>query len=105
MERSYGMATGLIPLIGKVITEKEAVEIIAQVSCTVIGKGGIMGGEGSTVIAVQGLKNQVEKVWSLVEEIKGADLSGQRESLPECNGANPRCREHLACIYKKRKSS
>jgi hypothetical protein len=104
VERSYGMATGLIPLIGKVITEKEAVEIIAEVSCTIIGRGGIMGGEGSTVMAVEGLEDQVEKVWGLVEEIKGADISGQRESLPECDGADPRCREHLACIYKGKKS-
>jgi len=44
------------------------------------------------------------KVWGIVEEIKGADLSGQIESLPECDGANPRCREHLACIYRGRKS-
>ncbi|MBA7689046.1 hypothetical protein ES703_97540 [subsurface metagenome] len=61
VERSYGMSTGLIPLFGKVITEKEAVEIIAEVNCAVIGRGGIMGGEGSTVMTVEGLEDQVEQ--------------------------------------------
>jgi hypothetical protein len=44
---SCGMAVGLIPLYGKVITEKDAVEILAKSNCKVIGKGGILGAEGS----------------------------------------------------------
>ncbi|MGB9553739.1 MAG: hypothetical protein ACPL7L_05135, partial [bacterium] len=40
---SMGMAVGLIPLYGKVITEQKAVELLAKVKCTVIGKGGLCG--------------------------------------------------------------
>lgn len=33
----YGMAVGLIPLIGQVLRDKDAVEILSNVMCTVIG--------------------------------------------------------------------
>ncbi|MHB1406075.1 MAG: hypothetical protein ACYCV0_10860, partial [Desulfitobacteriaceae bacterium] len=36
MNQAQGMAFGLVPLIGKVITEKEALSYLADVSCTVI---------------------------------------------------------------------
>jgi hypothetical protein len=39
------MTVGLISLGGKVVTEKDAVEIFAEVNYTVIGKGGILGAE------------------------------------------------------------
>jgi hypothetical protein len=102
--RSFGMSTGLVPLFGKVVTEQDAVCILAEVSCTVIGRGGIMGGEGATAMVVEGSQQEVEKVWRAVEEVKGADTSGAEESLPECDGANERCRLHLACVYRRRKS-
>jgi hypothetical protein len=104
VDRALGMATGLIPLFGKVVTEADAVSVLADVSCTVIGRGGIMGGEGATVMVVQGSKEEVEKVWRAVEEVKGAETSGAEESLPECESGNQRCGLHLACVYKKRKS-
>ena len=100
---SYGMAVGLIPLVGKVVTEKDAAEILAPVSCTVIGKGGIHGGEGSTVMVVKGEKKPVETILELVEKIKGAKISGEPSSLEACDGPSEQCGRHLACIYKRRK--
>ena len=100
---SYGMAVGLIPLVGKVVTEKDAVEILALVSCTVIGKGGIHGGEGSTVMVVKGEKEPVETILEFVEKIKGAKISGEPSSLEACDGPSEKCARHLACIYKQRK--
>lgn len=96
---SYGMAVGLVPLYGKVITEKDAAEILAQVDCTVIGKGGILGAEGSTVMVVEGLDKEVMKILEVIKEIKGADISGEKESLKECKRGDVTCRNHLACIY------
>jgi len=96
---SYGMAVGLIPLYGKVVTEKDAVEILAKLNCTVIGKGGILGAEGSTVMVVEGLDKEVKKILKVIKEVKGADISGQKESLEECNRGNSSCKNHLACIY------
>ncbi|MBU4227050.1 hypothetical protein KJ813_01705 [bacterium] len=96
---SYGMAVGLIPLYGKVVTEKDAVEILAKLNCTVIGKGGILGAEGSTVMVVEGLDKEVKKILKVIKEVKGADISGQKESLEECKRGNLSCKNHLACIY------
>lgn len=96
---SYGMAVGLIPLYGKVVTEKDAVEILAKLNCTVIGKGGILGAEGSTVMVVKGLDKEVKKILKIIKEVKGADISGQKESLEECKRGNLSCKNHLACIY------
>ncbi len=97
---SYGMAVGLIPLVGKVVTEKDAVELLAPVSCTVIGKGGIHGGEGSTVMVVKGEKEPVETILELVEKIKGAKISDEHSSLEACDGPSEQCSRHRACIYK-----
>jgi len=99
LDLSCGMAVGLIPLCGKVVTEKDAVEILARINCTVIGKGGILGAEGSTVMVVEGLDKEVEKILKVVKEVKGVGISGQKESLEECKRGNPSCKEHLACIY------
>jgi hypothetical protein len=103
VDRSYGMATGLVPLYGEVITEREAIQLLADVSCEVIGRGGIMGGEGATVMVVEGTAEEVDKVWRHAEAVKGTGVSGAEESLPECEGGNERCRLHLACIYRRRK--
>ena len=101
---SYGMAVGLIPLYGKVVTEKDAVETLAKLNCTVIGKGGILGAEGSTVMVVEGLDKEVKKILKVIKEVKGADISGQRESLEECKKGSPSCRSHSACIYLRSRS-
>ena len=100
---SYGMAVGLIPLTGKIVTEKDAIELLAPVSCTVIGKGGIQGGEGSTVMVVKGEKQPVETILSIMDNVKGAKTSGEPGSLASCDGPSERCSSHRACIYKKGK--
>jgi len=99
MDISYGMAVGLIPLYGQVITEKDAMEILADVKCTVIGMGGIMGAEGSTVMVIEGSDREVEKILKITKEVKGTDISGQKESLEECKRGSLSCKSHLACIY------
>ena len=103
MDLSYGMAVGLIPLIGKVVTEKDAAEILCDVRCTVIGRGGIDGAEGSTVMAVQGEEAEVKKLLTIVDDIRGARISGEETSMEECDAGDLRCREHKSCIYRRRK--
>lgn len=97
---SYGMAVGLIPLIGKVVTEKDAAEVISDVRCTVIGRGGIDGAEGSTVLALEGEEAEVKKLLKILDSIKGAGTSGEKSSIEECDGKGIRCREHESCIYR-----
>ena len=101
IDLSYGMAVGLIPLVGRVVTEKDAVEILAPVSCTVIGRGGIQGGEGSTVMAVKGDNKSIETIIALIDKVKGSKTSGEPGSLVSCDGPSDQCKKHRACIYKK----
>lgn len=98
---AMGMPAGLTPLIGKIITEKDAMSILADVECTVIGMGGISGAEGSTTMVIEGRRKEVEKAFEIAASIKGADVSGNKESLPECEPPNERCEFHRACIYKR----
>jgi len=94
-----GMAIELIPLCEKGIIEKIAVEILAKVNCTVIGKEGILGAVESIVGIVEGLDKEVKKILKVVKEIKGVGISVQKENLEECKRGNPSCKEHLVCVY------
>lgn len=51
---SHGMACGLLPLAGEVITELDAISMLAPVKSVLIGKGGIQGAEGGSLIQVWG---------------------------------------------------
>jgi hypothetical protein len=105
MDKSMGAAIGLIPLIGEVVTEREALETLAEVNATVIGAGGLQGAEGSTTLVVNGEDTEVEKVFGIVMAVKGSQTSGTNESLIECEGGCPQCARHLACIYKDEQTS
>lgn len=98
---SMGMAVGLTPLMGNIITEKEAIPLLGDVHCSVIGKGGIFGAEGATTMIIEGEKEEVEKVFQIISSIKGEKASGIKESLTECQAPSERCKLHWACIYKK----
>lgn len=97
---SMGMAVGLMPIFGRVVTELEAVKLLAPVECQVIGRGGIDGAEGGVALAVSGKDADVERIFRLALELKGAGTSGIAESLPECDRAGDGCQGHLACIYR-----
>ncbi|MBI2857965.1 MAG: hypothetical protein HYX90_02705 [Chloroflexi bacterium] len=106
-----GMAVGLVPLFGTVVTETDAASLLAGVATTVIGAGGVTGGEGSTTFIVEGERANVEKAWDLVNSLKGATVSGVPESLVECGQKDPRCSTclpvgkrrvvlHRSCVYR-----
>ena len=98
--RSMGMAVGLMPLFGRVVTELEAVRLLAPVDCQVIARGGIQGAEGGVVLAVSGEPADVDAVFRLALELKGATTSGAADSLVECEGPCARCKLHKGCIYR-----
>lgn len=94
-EFSMGMSVGLIPVYGSIVTETEALEIVAGVSAYAIGRGGIYGAEGSTVVLIEGEENQVREA---VQEVFAASikpLSGYQESFIECKPGSKDCGEHL----------
>jgi hypothetical protein len=98
--KSYGMAVGFFPLFGEVFTEIEAIESLAQVECTVIGKGGIFGAEGGTTVLVDGRNDEVSKIEEIYRKMHGSSVSGTAESLVECEAGSPSCKKHIRCLYK-----
>lgn len=98
---SFGMAVGLIPIYGEIYHEQKAIELLADVKATIIGRGGIMGGEGSTTLIVDGELEEVNKIIDIVKSIKGSDISGSSKSLIECAKGNIGCKEDVGCLYKK----
>ena len=103
IDLSMGMAVGLTPLVGRIVTEKEAIPLLSNVACTVIGKGGILGAEGATTMIIEGEEEEVKEVFQILSSIKGEKVSGIPESLVECQAPSERCKFHRTCIYKKSK--
>jgi len=69
---STGLPAGLVPLINaKVITEIQALGILAGVKATHIASGGIGGSEGTVVLSLEGEEGGIEKALSLMKEVKG----------------------------------
>ena len=100
IDKAMGAAVGLIPIIGEVVTEREAMKHIADVNATVIASGGVFGAEGATTMVVDGPAEQVQAILDLVLSLRDVETSGTAESLVECEGGCPQCARHLACIYK-----
>lgn len=105
IDLSFGMAVGLIPIYGKLITEVEAIETLASVSATVIGRGGVCGAEGSTTMIVEGEKESIRSIYKQISEVKHAEKLAGPEVLEECKPGNECCTEDLGCIYGKKTRS
>lgn len=86
LDYCIGNAPGVIPLPSfKVITEIQALEILAGVSATVIAAGGIGGSEGARGFVVEGSEEQVKKALSLVLEVRNeppVQVTGKVEAKP-----------------------
>jgi len=96
---AMGMAVGLIPIHGRIITEVDALKIISNVDVTVIGHGGINGGEGSTTVIVEGNADSVKNAIEAVMSASKIHVSGTEDSLEECKPGSPGCSYHLSCFY------
>lgn len=105
MDWSMGMAAGLIPVPGRVVTELTAFTLLAGVEATVIGRGGIMGAEGSTTFVLRGDEAEVHKMCRLVLKLKGANISGADGSREECRPGTPNCHRHLGCFYARKEKT
>jgi hypothetical protein len=97
---SQGMSVGLIPLYGEVVTEAEALSLMADVNPTIIGKGGLDEGTSALTMVVDGAKEEVLKVLSLIESVRGARTSGFARSMAECEPGSACPIEHIACSYR-----
>ncbi len=103
-DRAMGMAVGLMPLAGRVVTEKDALELLTGATVTVIGAGGLGGAEGATVMAVEGTQTQVNTAFALIAAQKERPTAGDAESLVACDAGGYYCDRHRGCIYRRGKS-
>lgn len=94
---AMGMAVGLIPLQGALVTEVQACMMLARVNATVVACGGVFGAEGGTTIVAEGDAEDLANLIAVVKEVKGASLSGAPRSLMDCAKGSTACRRHLAC--------
>ncbi len=70
VDSSMGMPVGLFPVMGKVVTEIQALAL-SGVTAMPIASGGVNGAEGASILGIQGKKEKVEKVLELITSIKG----------------------------------
>ena len=71
VEYTTGIACGLVPVFGTVVTEVEAMRILSDVEGIPIGAGGIGGAEGSVVLLLKGPNSKVKQAIRIIEEIRG----------------------------------
>lgn len=99
---SYGMAVGLFPIQGELITEIEALNILTGVKSFPLGSGGLGIAQGSITLEIQGNNEQIRKTIEIVKGIKRQNLkfSGTDKSRLDCRFPNERCGLHVGCSYK-----
>jgi hypothetical protein len=69
---SMGMPARLTPVVlGQVLTEIQALAVLAGVKATHMSSGGVGGSEGAVVLSVEGEEPAVAKAFDLVKSIKG----------------------------------
>lgn len=100
VDSSRGMACGLFPIVGEIITELNAIQEISNVDVVLIGKGGISGGEGSCLFQAWGAEKEILQLENVLNMCYGKNTSGVDESLVECHFPCAGCGEHLSCCYK-----
>ena len=72
LDYSMGLRVGLMPLSNaKVVTEIQALKILADVESTHVSSGGCSGSEGTVTVVAEGDTSSVEKAIRIVESVKG----------------------------------
>lgn len=61
----------MIPVTGTIVTEIEALKLLAGVDAMLIAAGGIAGAEGAVRLLIEGDRERVERAMRIVESIKG----------------------------------
>ena len=100
IDRSRGMACGLFPVVGQVITELEAIKMTAAVEACLIGRGGIDGAEGGSLFQVWGSEEELKKLERALASCRGLPVAGETVSLAECSYPCINCSGHRSCCYK-----
>jgi len=89
VDRSLGMAVGMMVVQGEVVTELEAFNMLTGVEAIPIGGGGIDGGEGSRIFVLEGDEGSIKAAYDLVRGIKGEPPLKTRTQ--RCDLCNAKC--------------
>ena len=68
-----GGAPSLMPVSGTIVTEIEALEILAGVKALQVAAGGVAGAEGSVWLLREGEKDQIENALMIIEECRSLE--------------------------------
>lgn len=72
LHKSMGERVWLYPVTsGLVITEIQALGLLAGVKARHVASGGIGGSEGAVVLLLEGYEESIEKAWEIVSSVKG----------------------------------
>jgi len=71
---SMGVKSALYAFDATVLTEKDALEMLADIKAMPFSCGGLDGAEGAVCIAVEGSDEQVQKAIAVAESVKGVKL-------------------------------
>jgi hypothetical protein len=71
LDYSMGLFVGMIPLVGRTVTEVEALKILSNVEAIPIAAGGVDGAEGSIVLLIKGEDENMRQTLDLINKIKG----------------------------------
>jgi hypothetical protein len=94
VESSMGMAVGLFPVLGTVVTEIQALEQMG-VTAVPIAAGGCNGAEGASILAIEGEEERMKNVLKIIDSIKGEPpLRMPTETCTTC--------KHATCPWKGR---
>ncbi|MFB3853269.1 MAG: hypothetical protein ACE148_05525 [Vicinamibacterales bacterium] len=81
-KKSMGLPARLMPVVlGEVVTEIQALALLAGVRATHVGSGGVGGSEGAVVLSLEGEEAAVDKAFAIVESVKGEPPVGVPETL------------------------
>ncbi len=71
VDRSLGMAVGMMVVGGNIVTEMEALNILTGAEAIPIGGGGVDGGEGSKTFVLEGDEESIQAAYDLICSVKG----------------------------------
>jgi hypothetical protein len=79
---SMGLPARLTPVVlGKVVTEVEALAVLAGVKATPVASGGVGGSEGAVVLSIEGEESRVDEAFEMLKSIKGEPTVTVPDSL------------------------
>ncbi len=82
--QAHGFSVGMLPLVnGKIVTEVQALSLLAGVSTVQLAAGGIGGSEGAVVLGFSGSREEVSHAFQIVQALKGEPALRPPEVIAE----------------------